>query len=96
MREINSNAAEIRVQLNASQKAGSFGIDLVASQYLLSQIKDIFSGSGATAIANGWTIMQIVGFTAAVWSGLLRVLKARRPVKIEQKGDVTAGWMTQT
>jgi len=29
VREINSDAAEIRVQLNASQKAGSFGIDLV-------------------------------------------------------------------
>jgi hypothetical protein len=99
-KEINGDAAEVRVQVNASFKAGSFGIDLVASQHLLSQIKDIFAGNGATAISNGWTILQIVGFTggglAGGLVGLLRLLKGRRPVKIEQKGDVATVWMTQT
>jgi hypothetical protein len=99
-KEINGDAAEVRVQVNASFKAGSFGIDLIASQHLLSQIKDIFAGNGATAIANGWTILRIVGFTggglAGGLVGLLRVLKGRRPVKIEQKGDVATVWMTQT
>jgi hypothetical protein len=99
-KEINGDAAEVRVQVNASFKAGSFGIDLIASQHLLSQIKDIFAGNGATAIANGWTILQIVGFTggglAGGLVGLLRLLKGRRPVKIEQKGDVATVWMTQT
>src|SRR5271156_4152512 len=78
-KEINGDAAEVRVQVNASFKAGSFGIDLIASQHLLSQIKDIFAGNGATAIANGWTILQIVGFTggglAGGLVGLLRLLK---------------------
>jgi hypothetical protein len=99
-KEINGDAAEVRVQVNASFKAGSFGIDLIASQHLLSQIKDIFAGNGATAIANSWTILQIVGFTggglAGGLVGLLRLLKGRRPVKIEQKGDVATVWMTQT
>jgi len=99
-KEINGDAAEVRVQVNASFKAGSFGIDLVASQHLLSQIKDIFSGNGATAIANGWTIMEIVGITgtgvAGGLLGLLRLLKGRRPVKIEQKGDVATVWISQT
>jgi hypothetical protein len=99
-KEINGDTAEVRVQVNASFKAGSFGIDLITSQHLLSQIKDIFAGNGATAIANGWTILRIVGFTggglAGGLVGLLRVLKGRRPVKIEQKGDVATVWMTQT
>jgi hypothetical protein len=99
-KEINGDAAEVRVQVNASFKAGSFGIDLVASQHLLAQIKDIFSGNGATAIANGWTIMQIVGITGGGLVGglvgLLRLLKGRRLVKIEQKGDVATVWMSQT
>lgn len=99
-KEINGDAAEVRVQVNASFKAGSFGIDLIASQHLLSQIKDIFSGNGATAIANGWTIMQIVGITgtglAGGLIGLLRLLKGRRPVKIEQKGDVATVWISST
>src|ERR1700710_1861288 len=60
-KEVNGDAADVRVQVNASFKAGSFGIDLVATQHLLSQIRDIFSGSGATAICNAYTIMGLVG-----------------------------------
>ena len=48
-KEINGDAADVRVQVNVSFKAGSFGIDLVATQHLLSQLKDIFSGT-ATAL----------------------------------------------
>jgi hypothetical protein len=44
--------------------------------------------------------MQIVGFTggglAGGLVGLLHLLKGRRPIKIEQKGDVVTVWMTQT
>jgi hypothetical protein len=96
-KEINGEAAEVRVQVNASFKAGSFGIDLVATQQLLSQIKDIFSGNGATAISNAWTIMGIIGLAGGGGLiGLLRALKGRRPVKIEQKGDGSTVWMSQT
>ncbi|CAB3786885.1 hypothetical protein [Pararobbsia alpina] len=35
--EINGEAAEVRVQVNATFKAGSFGIELVAAQQLMAQ-----------------------------------------------------------
>jgi hypothetical protein len=88
--EINGEAANVRVHVSASFKAGSFGIDLVATQHLLSQIKGIFSGNGATAIANGHTIMTMVGLIGSGGLiGLLRRLKGRRPVQIQQKGEVS-------
>ncbi|WP_224028258.1 hypothetical protein [Paraburkholderia caribensis] len=95
-KEINGDAAEVRVQVNASFKAGSFGIDLVATQQWLSQIKDIFSGNGATAICNAYTIMGMVGLVGGGLIGMLRALSARRPVRIEQKGDVATVWITET
>jgi hypothetical protein len=96
-KEINGDAAEVRVQVNASFKAGSFGIDLVATQQLLSQIKDIFSGNGATAISNAWTLMGIIGLAGGGGLiGLLRALKGRGPIKIEQKGDGSTVWISQT
>lgn len=96
-KEINGDAADVRLEVHASFKAGSFGIDFVASQHLLSQIKDIFSGNGATAIANGWTMMQIIGFVGgAGLIGLLRKLRGGRPVKIEQKGEIANVWMSES
>lgn len=95
-KELNGNAVEVRVQVNASFKAGSFGIDLVATQHLLSQIKDMFSGSGASAICNAYTIMGMVGLTGGGLIGVLRELKGRRPVKIEQSGDQATVWLSET
>ncbi|WP_244113660.1 hypothetical protein [Burkholderia cepacia] len=96
-KEINGDAAEVRVQVNASFKAGSFGIDLIAAQHLLAQIKDIFSGNGATAICNAWTILGMVGLAGGGGLiGLLRKLGGRRPVKIEQRGDFATVWLSQT
>ncbi|MFC0573707.1 hypothetical protein [Paraburkholderia solisilvae] len=95
--ELNGEAASLRVHVNASFKAGSFGIDLVATQHLLSQIRSIFSGSGATAISNGYAIMTMVGFIGSGGLiGLLRRLKGRRPVRIEQKGEVSAVHVSET
>lgn len=95
-KEINGDTAELRVQVNANFKAGSFGIDLLATQQLLSQIKDIFSGHGATAITNAYTIMTMIGFTGGGLIGLLRLLKARRPIKIEQNAATARIWATET
>jgi hypothetical protein len=102
-KEVNGDAADIRVQVNASFKAGSFGIDLIASQHLLSQLKDIFSGNGATAIANASGILSLIGMagtalgtTAVGLIQLLRVLKGRKPVKIEQQGEISRVWINQT
>jgi hypothetical protein len=95
-KEINGNAAELRVQVNANFKAGSFGIDLLATQQLLSQIKDMFSGHGATAITNAYTIMTMIGFTGGGLVGLLRLLKGRRPIKIEQKQNAAIATICAT
>jgi hypothetical protein len=80
-----------------SFKAGSFGFDLVATQHLLSQIKEIFSGNGASAVSNGYTIMTMVGFIGGGGLiGLLRRLKGRRPVRIQQEGKVATVHVSQT
>lgn len=64
-KEINGDAADVRVQVNASFKAGSFEIDLVATQHLLSQLRDIFSGPNASAIVNAGGILSFIGWPIA-------------------------------
>jgi hypothetical protein len=98
-KEINGDAAEVRVQVNASFKAGSFGIDLVATQHLLSQLKDIFSGTGASAIANAGGILGLIGMAGSTGYGLVQLLlklKGHKPVRIEQKGEIARVWINQT
>jgi hypothetical protein len=95
-KEMNGDAVEVRVQVNANFKIGSFGIELIATQQLLSQIKDLFSGSGASAICNAYAIMSMVGLTGGGLIGMLRKLKGRQPVKIEQTNDVSKVWVTET
>jgi hypothetical protein len=88
--EINGEASSIRVHVNASFKAGSFGIDLVATQHLLAHIRDIFSGHGANPVCNGYTIMTMVGFVGGGGLiDLLRRLKGRRPAKVQKNGRLT-------
>lgn len=98
-KEINGDAADVRVQVNASFKAGSFGIDLVATQHLLSQLKDIFSGTGASAISNASGILALIGMTVSSGYGLIQLLLklgGRKPVRIEQKGEIARVWINQT
>ncbi|RDV00956.1 hypothetical protein DWV00_01880 [Trinickia dinghuensis] len=95
-KEVNGVGTELRVEVSTKFKAGSFGIDLSVSQQLLSQIKEIFSGNGATAISNAYTIVTLVGFTGGGLIGILRILKGRRPVRVEEKGDVAAVWITES
>jgi hypothetical protein len=95
-KEINGEGASIRVSVDASFKAGSFGIDLIASQHLLSHIRDIFSGRGANAISNGYAIMTMVGLVGGGGLiGLLRRLNGRRPVRVEQNGCVATVHLSQ-
>jgi hypothetical protein len=93
-KEVNGEGTDLRVQVSANFKAGSFGIDLSVSQQLLTQLKDMFSGHGATALSNAYTIVSLIGLTGGGLIGLLRALKGRRPVKIEEKGDDATVWIT--
>lgn len=93
---INGDAAEARVEVHASFKVGSFGIDLVAAQHLLTQIREIFTGKDAAAIANAAGILSAVGFTGSGLIWLLRRLQGKQPVRIEQYGEVAQVWITET
>lgn len=96
-REINGDKADVRVEVNATFKAGSFGIDLTAAQHILDQIKDIFAGGAATAVCNAYTIMQLVGLTGdGGLIGFMRSLRGRKPIRIEQTGEVSRVWITET
>ncbi|PMS18899.1 hypothetical protein C0Z18_16205 [Trinickia dabaoshanensis] len=98
-KEVNGDAADVRVQVNASFKAGSFGVDLVATQHLVSQLRDIFSGTSAAAISNAGGILALIGMTVSSGYGLIQLLlrlAGRKPVRIEQKGDIARVWINQT
>ncbi|WP_313105303.1 hypothetical protein [Pseudescherichia vulneris] len=76
----------ISVKVNASFKAGSFGVDLIAqSTSISSQIIGIFSGNNASAACN---IISLVGFgylaTKQSYKGLIQLIKWLGPKKIKR------------
>jgi hypothetical protein len=83
-RVLNGDSADIRAEVHASFKAGSFGIDLHFTQNLLKQVTDLLAGQGATATANLGGILSLIGLTGGGLIALLRKLKGREPVKIEE------------
>jgi len=84
---INRDGTQLRLEVSANFKAGSFGIELSVSQQLISQLKEIFSGHGATAVSNAYTIMTLIGFTGG---GLIGVLRAASPA-VAAKPALTPG-----
>ena len=96
-KELNGESADVRVEVKGSFKAGSFELDLIFVQQLLTQIRDIFAGSSASAISNAYTILTILGLIGGGGVvGLQRKLRGRRPHRIEQIGDVSRVWITET
>lgn len=76
----------ISVKVNASFKAGSFGVDLIAqSSSLTGQIIGAFSGNTASAASN---IISLVGFGCLVanhtYKGLVQLIKWLGPRKIKR------------
>ncbi len=76
----------VSVKVNASFKAGSFGVDLIAqSSSLTSQIIGAFSGNSASAACN---IISLVGFgylaSKQSYKGLLQLIKWLGPRKIKR------------
>jgi len=96
-KELNGDSADVRVEVKGSFKAGSFELDLIFVQQLLTQIRDIFAGSGASAISNAYTILTVLGLIGGGGVvGLQRKLRGRRPHRIEQVGGVSHVWITET
>jgi hypothetical protein len=92
---VNGDGASVRVEVKGSFKAGSFGIDLVFNQDLLTQIRDIFAGPTSTAIANAGGILGLIGLAGGGLIALLRRLKGRQPSKIEIQGEIARVWITE-
>lgn len=97
--ELNGDDADVRVDVTASFKAGSFGIDLIFSQAILGQLRDMFTGPGATALSNASGILGLLGMGTAGsvgLIGLIRRLRGRRPHRIEQRGEIAAVQISET
>ncbi|ELY6202320.1 MULTISPECIES: hypothetical protein [Cronobacter] len=85
-RTIYGKEKRISVKVNASFKAGSFGVDLIAhSASLTSQIIGAFSGNNASAACN---IISLVGFgyvaSKQSYKGLIQLIKWLGPKKINR------------
>ncbi len=80
---LNGDKADLNLKVNASFRAGSFGMELHTVVHFLSQIRDMFASDNASAISNAWTILEIVGFVGgAGLIGLIRFLKGKKPTQI--------------
>lgn len=77
-----------RVEVRASFRTGSFGIDLAVAPQLLQQIMGWFAGESATAAANGLAILGALGTTGG---GLIAVLRWLRNRPIQRVETVVGG-----
>ncbi|WP_245641650.1 hypothetical protein [Paraburkholderia bannensis] len=94
---LNGDAADVRVEVNGSFRAGSFNIELIFAQQFLAQLRDMFAGTSATAVANAWTILGLVGYVGGRGIiGLLRALRGRRVHRIESLGENVRIWITES
>ena len=78
---INGDKAEVRLDIVGKPKSGSFGIDLTVAQNFIQQFTDLFSSEGATALANGWTLLGALGVLGG--GGLIALLKKIRGRKVK-------------
>ncbi len=88
--EINGDRSKIQVLVKSDFKSGSFGVDLVATQHLLTQLKEFFSGDGVAAVCNAMTLMSTLGLSGeGGLIGLLRRLNGREPEFVREMGEIS-------
>lgn len=82
-RLIYGEATTTRVEVKASFRTGSFGIDLSVAPQLMQQVMSWLHGDTASSLANGAAILGVVGATGKGLIETLRWLKNRRIKRIE-------------
>jgi hypothetical protein len=92
-RALSGDAAQVRVEVRASFKTGSFGIDLVVFQGLKQQFLSFFNSPGVTATLNA---TALIGLLFGARMGLVRVLKwiRGRSIKRIEVSEETATIIT--
>lgn len=90
--ELYGDKAEVRVAVRASFKEGSFGIDMVFFQDILTQLTELFSGKEASASANAIQILSGLGILGGGLIGALRWLRGRRVERIEERDNRAVIW----
>jgi hypothetical protein len=89
--ELHGTTAEVRIAVRASFKEGSFGIDMVFFQNILTQLTELFSGKEASAAANAIEILMQVGLVGVGGTkgliGILQWIKGRKVERIEQRNN---------
>jgi hypothetical protein len=73
----------VKVEVRASFRTGSFGIDLSVATNLAQQLMDWLRGETATALVNGASLIGAIGGLM----GALKRLKGRRPRSVETTPD---------
>jgi hypothetical protein len=95
--ELNGDSADVRVEVKGGFKSGSFQIELLFTQALLLQLRDMFAGATATAVSNASAILATLGLMGGRGLiGFLRRLNGRRPHRIEQAAEVSQVWITES
>lgn len=89
-RLLNGDMADVRVEVHASFKAGSFGIDIFFSQDILKQLSDLLTGQTSTALANLGGLLSLLGLTGGGLLALQHRLRGRVPLRIDELKDGTA------
>ncbi|PJF46452.1 MAG: hypothetical protein CUN48_13735, partial [Candidatus Thermofonsia Clade 3 bacterium] len=81
----------LRVEVKASFRTGSFGIDLSVAQQWAQQLIGWLTGDGVTAAANAKAVLELIGIAgsgaAASLIGVLRWLRNRRIKRVETAAD---------
>lgn len=82
------DAEAVRVHINGTFRAGSFGVDLIALQSVKNQIISMFSGPEASSAANLLGILSALGLLGSGGViGIVRWLAGRKPSSIKPVGE---------
>ena len=96
-KEINGDKLEIKLNVKANFKAGSFGIEFIETLSWVNQIRDLLTTNTAMALANAAGILSLIGFFGH--KGVIQLykkLKGLPPVRVEESLDNAKVFYTET